>query len=409
MLKNEKIKPNFSELERVYGTSRKTIRKYYHQEELPMKQTRIKGSSLDHFKEEIIHKLSIPGITFKAAFEYFKDKYPDEKAFNSASTFRWYCNYRLNTFISKRKTKVHPRFETPPGKQLQVDWKEDITLISKHGKVFNFNLFVSTFGYSRYHQWVYSPTRTTDDFLRCLIEVLNRSGGMPQEVLTDNMSAIVSIQNGRKIKHPIIKAFEKDTGIRIRLTNVRSPETKGKTESSNRYVNWLKPYNYEIEDEVELMNLIKKINIKINNEVNQTTNMPPMILFEKEKETLNPLTNRLVLESYLTKSITQIVPSTCLVRFEGSEYSVPVALINKRVKLTKINHQLYIYFNTNLVSIHDISQRLINYHPEHYSQSLRSYHPNETQLLETVQHNLALFDTLVKKGTHHDELSETTQ
>ena len=99
MLKNEKIKPNFSELERVYGTSRKTIRKYYHQEELPMKQTRIKGSSLDHFKEEIIHKLSIPGITFKAAFEYFKDKYPDEKAFNSASTFRWYCNYRLNTFI----------------------------------------------------------------------------------------------------------------------------------------------------------------------------------------------------------------------------------------------------------------------------------------------------------------------
>lgn len=92
LLKNENIKPNFSELERVYGTSRKTIRKYYHQGGLPKKQTRLRGSALDQFKDEIIYKISIPGMTYKAAFEYFKEKYPNNKAFNSVTTFRWYCN-----------------------------------------------------------------------------------------------------------------------------------------------------------------------------------------------------------------------------------------------------------------------------------------------------------------------------
>lgn len=402
MLKNDNIKPNFSELERVYGTSRKTIRKYYQQGGLPKKQTRLKGSKLDAFKDEIINKVCVPGITLKSAFEFFKQKYPDEKAFNSVSTFRWYCNYRLNLFKSSKNKIPHPRFETPPGKQLQVDWKEDITLVSKHGEVFKFNLFVSTYGYSRYHQWVYSPTKTTDDFLRCLIDVLNNSGGSPQEVLTDNMSAIVSIQNGKKVKHSIIKAFEKDTGIHIRLTKTRAPETKGKVESGNRYVNWLKPYNYEFENEIELISIIKKVNSKINDEVNQTTHIPPSVLFEKEKETLNPLTNRIVLESYLSNTITQIVPSTCLVRFEGSEYSVPVSLINKRVKLTKINQQLYIYFSTELISIHDLSNQRINYHPEHYSQCLSYHIPHESELLSTVQQNLTLFDSLVKKGNDYD-------
>lgn len=402
LLKNENIKPNFSELERVYGTSRKTIRKYYHQGGLPKKQTRLRGSALDQFKDEIIYKISIPGMTYKAAFEYFKEKYPNNKAFNSVTTFRWYCNNRLDCFKPKDTNIAHPRFETPPGKQLQVDWKEDITMTSKQGEVFKFNLFVSTFGFSRYHQWVYSPSKTTDDFLRCLIDVLNDSGGMPQEVLTDNMSAIVSVKNGKKKKHAVIKAFEKDTGIYFRLTKTRSPETKGKIESSNRFTTWLMPYNHEFNDELELIQIIKMVNLKINQQINQTTNLPPAHLFEKEKDTLTPLTNRLVLESYLTNTITQIVPSTCLVRFEGSEYSVPVSLINKRVKLTKINQQLYIYFNTELISIHDLSHRLINYHPEHYTQSLRSYIPNETKLLDRVQENLALFDCLLKKGSHND-------
>ncbi len=403
MYKNENITPNFSELGRKFKVDRKTVRKYYNNGGLPEKQKRSKPSLLDPYKEEILFKLEIPGITYKALFEYFKDKYPNSKAFNSVSTLRWYCKVRLNYTLRKKDTTPHPRFETPPGKQLQVDWKEDIVMTSKQGEVFKFHLFVATYGYSRYRHWVYSHSMTTDDFLRCLIDVLNNSGGMPQEILTDNMSTIVSIQKGRKKKHPIIKAFEKDTGLTIKLTKARSPQTKGKVESANRFVKWLKVYDKEFENEEELIKLIKHINVKINNEISQTTKMPPAVLFNKEKETLNPLTNRIVLESYLSNSITQVVPSTCLVRFEGSEYSVSSSLINKRVKLTKVNQKLHIYFNTNLVSIHDISSNLINYHPEHYLQSLGAHIKDDEKLLNMAKQNLALFDSFTTKGVNYHD------
>lgn len=64
-----------------------------------------------------------------------------------------------------------------------------------------------------------------------------------------------------------------------------SPETKGKDESCNRFMNWLYPYNCEFETENELIEIIKRINIKVNMEVNSTTNMPPIVLYEKEKNT----------------------------------------------------------------------------------------------------------------------------
>lgn len=39
------------------------------------------------------------------------------------------------------KNETHVRFETKAGEQLQFDWIESITLISKYGEVFEFNVF----------------------------------------------------------------------------------------------------------------------------------------------------------------------------------------------------------------------------------------------------------------------------
>lgn len=45
--------------------------------------------------------------------------------------------------------KVTVRFETTPGLQAQVDWKEKLTMISKHGELFNVNIFLIVLGYPR--------------------------------------------------------------------------------------------------------------------------------------------------------------------------------------------------------------------------------------------------------------------
>ncbi len=167
ILKNFKMKPNFSELSRRYGIDRHTIKKYYDDGGKKL-IIRKRGSRFDPFKQEIIKLMNKPGITKKAIHEYLKDKYDDIPAY---STFRNYTNKHQ---IKKSKSTIpHVRFETKPGEQLQVDWKESIKMTSKYGEIYNFNVLTSTLGFSRYHKFIYSRSKTTEDFIRCVIDTLN--------------------------------------------------------------------------------------------------------------------------------------------------------------------------------------------------------------------------------------------
>ncbi len=78
------------------------------------------------------------------------------------------------------------------GLQLQFDWKEDIIMTNKYGKIFEFNIFSSILSASGFHIFKYSKTKTRQDVERCLIETFEYVGSIPKEVLTDNMNSIVN-------------------------------------------------------------------------------------------------------------------------------------------------------------------------------------------------------------------------
>ena len=168
------------------------------------------------------------------------------------------------------------------------------------------------------------------------------------------MSSIVDVRGKKKVKHSKILQLEKDLGVHIRLCKARSPETKGKVESSNRFVSRILAYNNEIEDKDHLLRIIENLNKTINNEVNRTTNVAPIVLFQKEKEYLSPIPTKCMIDAYIVDNLTYVVPPTMLVKFKGNEYSVPMKYINKRVKLIPIDNLLHIYFNTELIRTHYI-------------------------------------------------------
>lgn len=93
--------------------------------------------------------------------------------------------------FSKTNKIVHPRFETEKGEQLQVDWKEGIKIIYSDGKEDVINFFSCTLGYSIMRYFILVRSKTKDDFLRSLDLVFRRMGGLPKEVLTDNMVSIM--------------------------------------------------------------------------------------------------------------------------------------------------------------------------------------------------------------------------
>ena len=273
-------KPNFSELSRIYGIDRHTIKKYWINGGIKIEERKNRMSILDKYIEEIKELFNKPGVNKAGVYYFLVDKYGADNI-GSLSNFRHYTFAK--GIKAKESTVAHVRFETAPGKQLQVDWKESLMLHTKKNEEIKFEIYSCTLSYSRYHLFIYSKGKTTEDFLRCTITALNRLGGIPEHILTDNMSAVVSINNGTKHKHAKIKSFENDCGLSIRLCKTRNPQTKGKDESANRFIQRLMVYDRELDDEQHLMKVIDELTRTVNMTVNQTTNIPPVKLFEKEK------------------------------------------------------------------------------------------------------------------------------
>lgn len=391
IMKTLGIKPNFSELERAFGIDRHTVKKYYEGYE-GKSPNRNRPSKLDKYYDEIKSKINLCGINQMGLYQYLLNK---DDSIGSYSNFKKYLT--KHNLKPSKSSKVHLRYETEPGEQLQFDWKEDLKMISKNGEIFEFNIFSTTLGFSRFHNFVYSKTKTREDVERCLMTTFKYMNGVPKNMLTDNMRAVVDI-NGKKRKvNPKFAQFAKDMGTSVTLCKPRSPETKGKDETANKFMNWLIPYNHEFEDEEELIRIIEKIRNKVNSTVNQTTNVPPILLFEKEKEYLSPLPNARIMSSYLVNVEKSKVYPDSLIYYKGKRYSVNPRYINQYVQAKQIDNILYIYHNKQLIATHEINNKIINYAEEHYSEGLKLTMPykEDNEIEEYTKENLKKLDALL--------------
>lgn len=392
MFKTMGMLPNFSELARTFKKDRHTIKKMYDGKE--KKEKKKKPSELDPYVDEIIEILSHTGTKIKSAYWYFKNERKIKCSYDNFKTF-----VKKNKLLEEAKTGVpHPLYETDPGKQLQVDWVESIKLATIKGEIIEFNLFSATLGYSRFHYFEYTEFKTEADFKRCLIHFFKKIGGITKEVLTDNMSAIVTISDGKRIIHPSIVQFFKDIEVKLSLCKARTPQTKGKDEVSNKYAQWLNSYDGKIKNKEHLLKLIDKLNTDINNQKNTGTNYPPVLLFTKEKEYLRPLPNKELLDSYEEEMRSCKVPSTFLIEYKGAKYSVPPYLINKTIKYKEVNGMLFIYYKSDLVSVHDLKKsNKVNYHEDHYKNGFIGKLKNNDEIDELTKQNLAKFKNFGEK------------
>lgn len=392
-LESANIKPNFSALAREYGVDRRTAKKMY----LGInnqKQKRKKTSKLDMYQDEIKAKLSIPGSNKKAVYQFFIMNVDEN--IGTYSNFSKYVSKYKDILIPK-KIEVHPRFETDYGKQLQFDWKGPITLHTRNGQEFVFYVFSTTLCASRMHTYEISEFMTRETVQRCLITCFKKLGGVPEELLTDNMSSIVNYSEHEFVSE--FKTFCKDFGTTPKKCKIRNCETKGKVENCNKFVNWILPYDNEFDTVAELMDIMNKINDKVNTQINETTNMPPISLFNIEKEYLSPLPKQDIINHYIDDMIPAKVSNESLIYYKGTKYSVPPKYINQTVKLQVIDNKLFIYYNTNLIATHEISNQKFQYHEIDYIKCLKYTMPykNDNEIEKMAKTNLDLLGRFIKK------------
>jgi transposase len=147
----------------------------------------------------------------------------------------------LYDFLKERRDQLLAyavmRFETVPGQQAQVDWAECGHVV-ENGVERKRYCFVMKLGYSRRSYMEFTTSMTQPILFVCMKRAFAYFGGVPLEILFDNMKTafIFDYDKGQWAAHPKMLAFAAHYGFAPRRCRVRRPQTKGKVEREIRYL-----------------------------------------------------------------------------------------------------------------------------------------------------------------------------
>ena len=395
------MKLNISQIARDQGISWPTAKKIALGE--TDRKTRIfKGvSKLEPYKETIDYKLETYQCSAVALYNLIKDK----GYTGSQSLVTKYVKEKKEDFLKKATIRV----ETTPGLQGQVDWKESLSLISRHGEKYTVNIFLFILSYSKYKYIELTINRTQPTLFRCMINCFKALGGVPEEIWFDNMKTVVDEHdiNTNKVKfNARFYEFSRNMMFTpIACKNFR-PCTKGRVENLAKIMDRLKAYNEEFEDFDDLEKIVKDLNYKLNNlEISQATGQYPAVLFEeKEKEYLSKV--NLNQFDYSSSRQVRKVSNESMINVNNNKYSVPVEYLGELVEIQITDNQLYIYYNDELIRQHKLENKnyQIIYHKSDVKQIIQSNYPSysESQIEAMANQRLEGFDILLnrKKRAH---------
>ncbi len=202
--------------------------------------------------------------------------------------------------------------------------------------------------------------------------------------------------------NPIINSkvyeFSKDMGFEVKLCRAYRPQTKGKVENLAKIMDRLQAFDHEFTSIDELDELVKELNIDLNNEICQSTGETPNNRFKKEKEYLNPLPSNELLNNYFTRPITRIVTKESMIVYNKLKYSLSTKYIGKEVTIVPKTDILQIYYNKILIASHKIIEgKKYNYTFEDIKEILKSdsyKHKDDETIDKIAQDMLKIYDSL---------------
>jgi transposase len=262
--------------------------------------------------------------------------------------------YRQELLAEARATV---RFETAPGKQLQIDFGERLVAIGER-KVKAF-LFVATLGYSRLlHVRAFRHQRQ-EAWLDGLESAFLAFGGVPEEVLLDNARALVSEHDAETrtvVFNQRFLAFARHWGFRPRACAPYRARTKGKTESGVGYVkrNAVAGRSFASWEAFEAHLAAWERDIA-NARVHGTIGEAPAVRFARDEAArLKPIADRPPFRS--CRVLERRVRNDCAVEVDGNAYSVPWRLIGEIVEVIVAGGLVRVRHGSHEVALHALAQ-----------------------------------------------------
>ena len=279
-------------ISRELGVSRNTVRRYLRSEEVPKaKERTAKPTKLDAYRGYLRERVAAADPDWIPATVLF-----DEIAALGYNG----CVRSVRSYLATLKPKDEEdplvRFETPPGRQMQVDWGA----FKLNGQ--RISLFLATLGWSRFNFGVFVRNEQFETLRDCHEQAFEAFGGVPLEALYDNMRTVVQQRNayGRGLHqfHPGLKDLAHHYTFMPRLCQPYRAKTKGKVERSIGYVrrsffvplvSRYRQLNQPLDLETLNMEFARWLAVTANARVHGTTGEIPSQRLELERGTLQPL------------------------------------------------------------------------------------------------------------------------
>jgi transposase len=251
------------------------------------------------------------------------------------------------------------RFETPPGQQAQVDWAHFGSCLVD-GEPRQLSAFVITLGYSRAMYLEFTCSQALEWFLECHLHAFHYFGGVPQEILYDNLKSVVLERrlDGTIKFHPRFLDFATYYGFTPKPCWPYRAQTKGKTERAIGYVRQNFFVGLSWATVPELNQLARRwLQETANCRVHGTTHERPCERLQRERPALLPLPAK---PDYDTSFLAWRRSSRDgLVSYKGCLYSIPWAWAGAPVLVKERPGEgcLRIYHQAILLATHTLAAR----------------------------------------------------
>lgn len=308
---------SISAIARQTGRDRKTVRKIINagqsgESDKPAKRRRKKGEKLAPFEGYLRQRISEGVLNTRKLLRELKTR-----GYEGGLT---QLILYVQPYRTSREERAVMRYETQPGQQAQVDWSS-FGYISVDGRQQRLYGFVMTLGYSRMMYVEFTTSIEVSSWLRCHQHAFEYFGGVPREMLHDNLkTAVLSRGAGGKIHwNPRYLDFALYYGFSPYPCKPYRAQTKGKVERSVSYVQqnfWVGTHFADLADlnrqVAEWLATVASVRI------HGTTGVTPVSRFADEALQPLPITR------FDTSQIThRQATRDCTVHYRGNVYSVP--------------------------------------------------------------------------------------
>ena len=322
------------------GIHRDTVKKYLEGKMLPTyRKTKRKPSKLDPYRQVIQDFLN--DDDYKAT--WIHERLCHLGFDGSYETVKIY----VREVKEQNNRLAYIRFETEPGLQAQVDFG-DFQVQELDCSTTTLYAFVMVLGFSRGMHVEFVNRCTMESFMDCHINAFRYLGGMPAEILYDNMkNVVIDRRDGKAVFNVEFIHFANHYGFTPRLCPPYSPWIKGKVERPMDYIRerFWRGYTF---NSLEVLNrdMRRWLDETANRRIHGTHRQPVIDRWQQEI----PQLGKLPPSDYDTSiKIYRKVYKDCQISYNTNRYLIPHQFVGKKVLLKIKNGTIHIYHDQDLL------------------------------------------------------------